>query len=55
MKCTIDLSKVDSTCQSGISDIVIIDANDVKQENGTIRIKRKHGKFKRVMYKYKQG
>ena len=53
--CKIDLSKIDSTCTSGISDVVIIDMNDVKVENNTIRIKRKYGKFKRVIHKYIQN
>ena len=43
--CKIDISKIDSTCTSGISDVVIIDMNDVKVENNTIRIKRKYVKF----------
>lgn len=53
--CKIDLSKIDSTCQSGISDVVIIDAKDVVVENGAVRIKRKYGKHKRMMYKYIQN
>lgn len=52
--CKIDLSKIDSTCQSGISDVVIVDAKDVVVENGAVRIKRKYGKHKRLMYKYIQ-